>query len=75
MTGQQLKAWRLAQGMKHQTEAAKALGVSYRTYQRWEKQASVDRLVELACQAITMRSLWPSLTMAAQTMDKVMRAH
>lgn len=33
---QELKDWRLAQGIRYMTEAAKKLGVPYRTYQDWE---------------------------------------
>lgn len=75
MTGEQLRQWRLGLGMKHQTEAADALGVPYRTYQRWEKLEDVGRLVELATQAVSMKRAWPAAGEALRVFAALAKSH
>lgn len=75
MTGDQLRQWRLSMGMKHQTDAADALGVPYRTYQRWERSKDVGRVVELATQAISMKRAWPDASTALKAFATLARAH
>ncbi len=54
MTGQQLAHWRNMMGFAHQKDAAKALGVPYRTYQRWEATGAPDH-VHHACRWLWLR--------------------
>lgn len=52
MTGFELRIWR--RGMEwDQERAAEELGVSLRSYKRYEKSQEVARLVELATSALT----------------------
>ena len=54
MTGKQLRTWRKRMKMAG-TEAAAALGVSKRTYIRWEAtEDELPRYVGLACSAISL---------------------
>lgn len=75
MTGDELRQWRLGMGMKHQTEGAKALGVPYRTYQRWERAADVGRVVELATQALSIKRAWPEAVAGMRAVGALVRGH
>lgn len=75
MTGEELRQWRLSIGMKHQTDAAEALGVPYRTYQRWEQSKDVGRVVELATQAISIKRAWRMTEAAVDVFSVLARAH
>lgn len=53
MSGFELRIWR--RGMNwDQERAAEALGVSLRSYKRYEKASEVARLIELATLALSM---------------------
>ena len=73
MSENNLRQWRNSMGYKTQAEAAAALGVPVRTYQRWERAPSVDRLVQLATQALTARAQWDKAREALSQFGKVMR--
>lgn len=75
MTGSELKQWRERMGYRHQTDAAVALGVPYRTYQRWERSKAVGRVVELATQALAMQAAWPKALESVRTFNALMRDH
>jgi DNA-binding XRE family transcriptional regulator len=56
MTGFELRIWR--RGMNWEQErAAEELGVSLRSYKRYEKAREVTRLVELAIFALSIKSV------------------
>ncbi|NTE96702.1 helix-turn-helix transcriptional regulator [Agrobacterium tumefaciens] len=75
MTGEQLRAWRKASGYKHQTDAAKALDVPYRTYQRWERAANLPGHIRLATQALSMRAEWAGLAAALAKVAATVNDH
>ncbi|QZY66519.1 helix-turn-helix domain-containing protein (plasmid) [Providencia rettgeri] len=54
MTGFELKLWR--RGMSwDQERAAEELGVSVRSYKRYEKSQSIAKLIELATFALSIK--------------------
>jgi len=57
MTPRQLTNWRKRLGLS-QAAAAKLMGISLRTYTRYERgEWPVPKLVELACEALTARGV------------------
>ena len=54
MSGFELRIWRRGMGWE-QERAAEELGVSLRSYKRYEKSGEVARLVELATFALSIR--------------------
>lgn len=55
MTGFELRIWRRGFGWD-QERAAEELGISLRTYKRYEKAGGISKLVELATSALTMKT-------------------
>ncbi len=53
MSGFELRIWRKGMGWD-QERAAEELGVSLRTYKRYEKAGEVAKLIELATLALSM---------------------
>lgn len=61
MTGYELRLWR--KGMAwDQERAAEELGKCLRSYKTYEKSQEIDRVVELATRALTLKSLLPALS-------------
>ncbi|MCW7763468.1 helix-turn-helix domain-containing protein [Photorhabdus luminescens] len=54
MSGFELRLWRREFGWD-QERAAEELGVSLRTYKRYEGRKQIEKLVELAAEALTRR--------------------
>lgn len=75
MTGKELKSWRQAMGYKHQTDAADALGVPYRTYQRWERAKELGRVVELATMALRVQAQWPGALDPLRAIGSLLKGH
>ena len=75
MTGKELRGWRNAMGYKSQARAANDLGVPLRTYQRWEAAEKVDRLVELAAHALSMRDAWDKARKPLADFSAIVRGH
>lgn len=73
MNGNDLREWRKSMGYKRQADAAEALGVPARTYQRWERAERLDRILELATHALTARAQWERAREALSQFGKVMR--
>lgn len=61
MTGYELRIWR--KGLSwDQERAAEEVGVSLRTYKRYEKKiGSIPKLVELATCSLSLKFLYPEL--------------
>ncbi|ENY7433633.1 helix-turn-helix transcriptional regulator [Escherichia marmotae] len=55
MSGFELRLWRRGMGWD-QERAAEELGISLRTYKRYEKKAETGKLLELATEALTRRA-------------------
>ncbi|MUM75549.1 hypothetical protein GNZ05_25855 [Escherichia coli] len=55
MSGFELRLWRRGMGWG-QERAAEELGISLRTYKRYEKKAETGKLIELATEALTRRA-------------------
>lgn len=71
MTGADLTAWRKASPYKTQAEAAALMGVSLRTYARWEAlPGEVPALVLLATQAVTNTV---TLELTVRALDEAVR--
>ena len=73
MTGEELREWRKVAGYKTQADAADALGTPVRTYQRWERAKEVDRVVELATQALAMKAAWPAAIEGIRVLSRLVR--
>ncbi|EBB6726183.1 helix-turn-helix transcriptional regulator [Salmonella enterica] len=54
MTGFELRLWRRGFGWD-QERASEELGISLRTYKRYESRKKIEKLVELATEALTLR--------------------
>lgn len=54
MTGFELRLWRRGFGWD-QERASEELGISLRTYKRYEGRKEIEKLVELATEALTLR--------------------
>lgn len=54
MTGFELRLWRRGFGWG-QEKAAKELDISLRTYKRYESRKEIEKIVELATEALTLR--------------------
>jgi transcriptional regulator with XRE-family HTH domain len=73
MTGKELREWRKAMKYASQKAAADALGITERTYQRYEAGEEVSRLLELATQALSMRAAWGDLHQGLVRMSRLAR--
>lgn len=54
MTGFELRLWRRGFGWD-QERAAEELGISLRTYKRYESRKEIEKIVELATETLTLR--------------------
>ncbi|TBM33545.1 helix-turn-helix domain-containing protein [Hafnia alvei] len=54
MTGFELRLWRRGFGWD-QERAAEELDISLRTYKRYESRKEIEKIVELATEALTLR--------------------
>lgn len=54
MTGFELRLWRRGFSWD-QERASEELGISLRTYKRYEGRKEIEKLVELATEALTLR--------------------
>lgn len=61
MTGYELRLWRKGMGWD-QERAAEELGKCLRSYKTYEKSHEIERVVELATRALTLKSLLPALS-------------
>lgn len=77
MTGEELKAWRKSMGYGSQAAAADALGVSTRTYQRFELHGKADLppMVGLATEALAMRKAWDAVNPQIKAFGKLAGGH
>lgn len=73
MTGKELQHWRKAMGYKNQQEAADALGTPLRTYQRWESAGQVDKVVELASLALSIKATWEGMRQPINDFSRLVR--
>lgn len=55
MTGFELRLWRRGFGWD-QERAAEEFGISLRTYKRYESRKEIEKIVELATEALTARA-------------------
>jgi DNA-binding XRE family transcriptional regulator len=77
MTGEELRNWRKAMAYGSQAAAAEALGVSIRTYQRFELHGKADLppMVGLATEALAMRKAWNGLRPQLKAFGQLVRDH
>lgn len=71
MTGFELVLWRAGFGWD-QERAAEELGVCLRTYKTYEKSKEVSRVVVLATQLLTLKSLLPVFQKRKCSKEKAM---